>query len=801
MTGPSGVKGFSTFRARIFWSLIPIVLFLFIVLGVIDLSKHKQLGEEEFMKRGQVMAANLAYSSELGVFAEDDQLLESSLLGVIGDADVAYVFIYGEDGMLLATRGEMVSVDPGLTWDLSDQAKAQLLRDRQTFSKSVMVEGRRFVEFFAPIVSQEGKTPDEFLIGPIGKAGRQRTIGAVRLGLSLQAVDAHIAALLRWRGGLIVAFLVLSTLAIYVISRRITRPVKQLTDQAKKIADGFLDQVIPVDSRDEIGQLALSFNNMTWALKGNISEKERVLAELQDLNQTLEERIRQRTGEIEAINTQLREATRHKSEFLANMSHELRTPLNAVIGFSEVLLDRMFGDLNSKQEEYLHDIMASGQDLLSLINDILDISKIEAGRMELEPSTFDLPMLLDNTLKFIKERASRHGIQLVVEIDERLGDFTGDERKVKQVLLNLLSNAVKFTLDGGKISLNAGMTDSLVEISVSDTGIGIAPENQQQIFKEFHQVGDEHVRKGEGTGLGLTLAKKFVELHGGRIWVESEVGRGSTFAFTLPVRVPVEKGPESPTTTQPAPSQSLLVLVVEDDPRTAKLISNYLIEAGFIVELARDGEVGLQKARTLDPAIVILDIILPKVDGWNFLVRIKEAVETREIPVIIVSIVDQRGKGFALGAADYLVKPVQREELTAAVQRFSIQTKIRGETIKILAIDDDPIALELVGAILGTEGYHVLRAMGGKEGVALAKAELPGLIILDLLMPEVDGFTVLDQLRDDPATRQIPIVILTNKQLTLEEKERLNGRINYLAQKGEFNRESFVDLVHHLISR
>jgi len=201
MTGPSGVKGFSTFRARIFWSLIPIVLFLFIVLGVIDLSKHKQLGEEEFMKRGQVMAANLAYSSELGVFAEDDQLLESSLLGVIGNADVAYVFIYGEDGMLLATRGEMVSVDPGLTWVLSDQAKAQLLRDRQTFSKSVMREGRRFVEFFAPIVSQEGKTPDEFLIGPIGKAGQQRTIGAVRLGLSLQAVDAHIAALLRWRGG------------------------------------------------------------------------------------------------------------------------------------------------------------------------------------------------------------------------------------------------------------------------------------------------------------------------------------------------------------------------------------------------------------------------------------------------------------------------------------------------------------------------------------------------------------------------------------------------------------------------
>ncbi len=801
MTGPSGVKGFSTFRARIFWSLIPIVLFLFIVLGVIDLSKHKQLGEEEFMKRGQVMAANLAYSSELGVFAEDDQLLESSLLGVIGDADVAYVFIYGEDGMLLATRGAMVSVDPWLTWDLSDQAKAQLLRDRQTFSKSVMGEGRRFVEFFAPIVSQEGKTPDEFLIGPIGKAGQQRTIGAVRLGLSFQAVDAHIAALLRWRGGLIVAFLVLSTLAIYVISRRITRPVKQLTDQAKKIADGFLDQVIPVDSRDEIGQLALSFNNMTWALKGNISEKERVLAELQDLNQTLEERIRQRTGEIEAINTQLREATRHKSEFLANMSHELRTPLNAVIGFSEILLGRMLGDLNSKQEEYLHDIMTSGLDLLSLINDILDLSKVEAGRMELDLNTFDLPMLLDNTLRFVKERASRHGIQLTLEVDERLGEFTGDERKVKQVLLNLLSNALKFTPDGGRIILKTASADGLTQISVSDTGIGIATENLQQIFEEFQQIRGDHEGKGEGTGLGLALAKKFVELHGGTIWVESVVGRGSTFTFTLPMRAPVEKATESPTMAQPAPNQTQLVLVVEDDPRAVKLLSTYLFEEGYTIEVASDGEEGLKKARALHPAVVALDILLPKVDGWEFLTRIKADPETRGIPIIILSVVEERGKGFTLGAVDYLTKPFQREELIAALRRISISTRLRDPAAKVLAIDDDPMALELIRAIGEAEGYRVLSATGGEEGVALAKAELPALIILDLIMPEVDGFDVVDQLGDDPTTRAIPIVILTNKQLTTGEKNRLNGRISHMAQKGEFRRANFVDLVNRLAGR
>ena len=238
--------------------------------------------------------------------------------------------------------------------------------------------------------------------------------------------------------------------------------------------------------------------------------------------------------EIADKSRQLETASQHKSEFLANMSHELRTPLNAVIGFSEVLLQRMFGDLNDKQDEYLKDIYASGQHLLSLINDILDLSKIEAGRMELAPAPFHLPSALENALTLVKERAGRHGIILQLDIDPRLGEVLGDERKVKQVLLNLLSNAVKFTPDGGRISLRAGRTDGMVEIAVTDTGIGIALEDQAAIFEEFRQVGSDETRKQEGTGLGLTLAKKFVELHGGRIWTESELGRGSTFTFTLP---------------------------------------------------------------------------------------------------------------------------------------------------------------------------------------------------------------------------------------------------------------------------
>jgi signal transduction histidine kinase len=238
--------------------------------------------------------------------------------------------------------------------------------------------------------------------------------------------------------------------------------------------------------------------------------------------------------EIEDKGRQIEAANRHKSEFLANMSHELRTPLNAIIGFSEVLGEKLFGELNEKQAEYTEDILSSGRHLLSLINEILDLSKVEAGRMELELTSFDMPLAIENARTFVRERATKHGIKLDVLIDERLGDHFGDERKIKQILLNLLSNAVKFTPEGGQISINARQLNGSVQISVSDTGVGIAPEDQARIFEEFRQVGDDHAHKTEGTGLGLTLAKKFVELHGGTIWVESEVGKGSTFTFTLP---------------------------------------------------------------------------------------------------------------------------------------------------------------------------------------------------------------------------------------------------------------------------
>jgi signal transduction histidine kinase len=240
--------------------------------------------------------------------------------------------------------------------------------------------------------------------------------------------------------------------------------------------------------------------------------------------------------EIEEKSRQLEVADRHKSEFLASMSHELRTPLNAVIGFSEVLLERMFGELNPKQDEYLQDILSSGRHLLSLINDILDLAKIEAGRMELEVTDFHLPQAIDNSITLVRERAARRAITLEVGVDPRLGEIKGDERKVKQVLLNLLSNAIKFTPEGGRVEVHAGLADGVAEISVTDTGVGIAPEDHEAVFEEFRQVGSDYAKKHEGTGLGLTLSRRFVELHGGKIWVKSQLNQGATFTFTLPVK-------------------------------------------------------------------------------------------------------------------------------------------------------------------------------------------------------------------------------------------------------------------------
>jgi signal transduction histidine kinase/ActR/RegA family two-component response regulator len=381
--------------------------------------------------------------------------------------------------------------------------------------------------------------------------------------------------------------------------------------------------------------------------------------------------------ELKVQSAELELASRHKSEFLASMSHELRTPLNAVLGFSEVLLERMFGDINERQEEYLRDIHGSGKHLLELLNEILDLSKVEAGRMELEYSSFPLRALLEDAAAMLRERAALHAITMTVDVEEGIDEVYSDELRLKQVVLNLLTNAVKFTGDGGAVRLRAVRGPGTVDITVEDTGIGIPEADRERIFESFQQGGRGSSRE-EGTGLGLTLSRRLVELLGGRMWLESAVGVGSTFGFSLPLR----DESTDPAGGEVAGRAGGRVVVIEDDRPSLDLLTAYLSGAALQVTAARDGQAGLEAVREVRPSAVLLDIRLPGIDGWAVLQALKADPETRSIPVVVVSIVEERARGAALGAAVYLVKPVSRDDLLDALASVGlpVAARTRGAT-------------------------------------------------------------------------------------------------------------------------
>jgi CheY-like chemotaxis protein len=497
------------------------------------------------------------------------------------------------------------------------------------------------------------------------------------------------------------------------------------------------------------------------------------------VNARLYRRLERQSAELEV-------ASRHKSEFLASMSHELRTPLNAVIGFSEVLLDRMFGELNERQDDYLRDIWSSGKHLLELLNDILDLSKIEAGQMVLEHSTFVVRESLEYCLSLVRERAGKESIALSLDIDPDIAVIHADRLRFKQVVLNLLSNAVKFTPAGGRVRLHAFLRGRDIVVTVTDTGIGVGAEDRERIFDSFQQGTRTH-REAEGTGLGLTLSKRIVELHGGTIWVGSASGKGSTFGFALPAgsAAGVSSIAAEPKAMADAPGGiGPTVVVIEDDRRSFDLLRVYLEAVGVRVVGARDGDEGLDTVRRLDPDGVVLDILLPGTDGWEVLSQLKADPLTASIPVIVVSMLDERGRGSALGASEYLVKPVNKEQLLAALYRA---VAFPGGERVVVSIDDDPLALELARAALETEGWTVHGATTGKEGLALIRERNPSVVLLDLLMPDMDGFEVVGILRGEPATVSIPVVVLTSMSMSAQDKERLRGRISYIARKAEFD--------------
>jgi signal transduction histidine kinase/DNA-binding response OmpR family regulator len=492
--------------------------------------------------------------------------------------------------------------------------------------------------------------------------------------------------------------------------------------------------------------------------------------------------------EIQDKSHQLAEASQHKSQFLANMSHELRTPLNAIIGVSEML--REDAEALKQDLEPLDRVLGAARHLLALINDILDLSKIEAGRMELQLESFPLVPMIEDVAKTIEPMAAKNRNRVAIDCPPALGTIHADETRLRQALLNLASNANKFTENGTvTIAAQPQRLDGCdwITIAVTDTGIGMTTEQMAKLFQEFSQADVSTTRKYGGTGLGLAISKRFCQMMGGDITVESEVGRGSTFTIRLPRIVQIGQAQTIVTEAGAQPAHSVaaearepLILVVDDDATVRELVKRHLERSGFAVVSAGDGQEGLRLVRELRPAAVTLDIMMPDLDGWTVLAAIKGDPELAGIPVVLMSIVEQKNRGYALGAADYLVKPVDRAKLVETL------TNICGAAAgKALLVDDDEMVRRSVRQALEPIGWKVTEVENGQIAVEALAAGRPDVIILDLIMPKMDGFEFLDQLRSRPDWRDIPVVVITAKDLTEEDRNRLNGGVERIIQKSD----------------
>ncbi|MGE5072710.1 MAG: response regulator, partial [Anaerolineae bacterium] len=490
---------------------------------------------------------------------------------------------------------------------------------------------------------------------------------------------------------------------------------------------------------------------------------------------------------------EMREIDRVKTQFLANMSHELRTPLNSIIGFSRVILKGIDGPITELQQQDLNAIYNSGQHLLGLINDVLDLAKIEAGKMELSFDEINITDIINSVMSTASGLVKDKPIKLLRQIDGELPMIRADAIRLRQVLINLLSNAAKFT-DEGEIIVHASVQTGPAGhpellVSVSDTGPGIAVEDQGKLFQAFSQVDDSPTRKTGGSGLGLSISQQLVQLHGGRIGVHSEAGKGSTFYFTLPIyRVPEEK-------TEPRGGK--VVLAVDDDPQVLSLYERYLGPQGYDIITLTDPAKALERARQIKPFAITLDIMMPGFDGWQVLSELKRDPETRDIPVVICSILEQQERGFSLGPADYLLKPILEEDLVNALNRLNGDGSIH----EVLVIDDDPNSLRLMQKIFQHSTYKLTLAQGGVAGWQMLTTHPPHAVVLDLFMPEMDGFTILERMRENARLRDLPVIVVSGGELSSDQRRMLTDFGQRLISKGSIDEKDLLSILDRALRR
>ncbi|WP_107942390.1 response regulator [Metasolibacillus fluoroglycofenilyticus] len=550
-----------------------------------------------------------------------------------------------------------------------------------------------------------------------------------------------------------------------------------------------------------ISLLGIYLSNKISFKDSEIEEKTKEIykmnEELKELNSNLEQLVKERTAQLEQAHDEAIKANMVKSKFLANMSHELRTPLNAIIGYSEMLAEEAEDIGETLFVDDLTKIRNAGSHLLSLINDILDISKIEAGKMEVYFEKVAIQQLVQDVIATVKPLVDQNNNELVARISD--GEMTTDVTKLRQILINLISNASKFTKDGIvtiTVEEETRKAQAGYSFCIQDTGIGMTAEQVDKLFQPFTQADASTTRKYGGTGLGLAISQSFSEILGGAISVESKEGVGSTFTCWLPMSKVEESMIVDKADVHKLEKKSKVnVLHIDDEPLNHQLMKHYLAKEDWTLAYASNGQEGLEMARRLQPEVICLDILMPSMDGWSVLTALKNDEELQHIPVIIWSMVKDESLGYSLGASEYLTKPINKESLVSALERYVTEK----QQLQVLVVEDDIMTSELMTKLLNKEGYAVTQARNGQHAIDCVKNEKPQLILLDLMMPEMDGFQFIDELRKITEWRDIPVVVVTAKTLTGEEHLKLSSYVESIVQKGMIKHKMLLEKIEEIL--
>lgn len=769
----------------------------------------------EFKIRAESLVAGFAHDLDLPVMLEDRDTIHKMVKGALEIKDVISINVFNKEGRLLSSHGNKFSIPEELQYAVQQ-----------------------------PIDIRMG----EFMTGLIekGRKGGVEKLGNVEIIFSTARINNDLMNMIYFVIVFTVIILILRITSDYIFANGITSPLAKLMKVSETVADGDLSQHIEISSAREIGKLATSFNKMIVALKERDEEikfQHRQLQrnyekledshieldkaynelgstarELEEYKEELEEKVEERTKELNEAHLKLqdsykklKEVDKLKSEFLASMSHELRTPLNSIIGFSKVILKGIDGPVTDLQKVDLNAIHQGGQHLLALINDILDLSKIESGKLELLREMINIGEIAEEVVSASHSLIGEKPVKITMDVEENLPLVYADKIRIKQVLLNMMSNALKFTYKGdvnlkvkkigwremksiednpysycpGRAAVREG---DFILTSVRDTGIGIKKDDMPMVFEEFRQIDASSTRKEGGTGLGMAISHKFIEMHGGELWVESQPGIGSIFHFIVPLGRSVEGKvfKSDKAAVDSADGGKMVVVVIDDEMDSITLMKRTLEREGYEVVAIQDPDDIVNKVTEIKPNAIILDVIIPKKDGWQIIRELKSNPETKYIPVIFCSIIANKKLGFSLGASDYLIKPVSDDDLLMTLR------VLNGNVKDIMVIDDNPKDAELIERFLRGHGYAVSLAYNGKEGIYNLKRYKPELIIIDLMMPEVDGFAVIEEVKKDITTRDIPIIVVSAKDITADDKKRLNGNVEAFISKGFLNEDELM---------